>query len=74
MDTAIYWIEYVARHRGARHLRSAGADLPWYEYFLVDVILIYSAITAMVIYILYLIIVYLYRSLLGQKPDKLKRN
>ncbi|CAG2057458.1 unnamed protein product [Timema podura] len=28
MDTAIYWIEYIIRHKGAHHLRSAAADLP----------------------------------------------
>lgn len=24
LDTAVYWTEYVIRHKGARHLRSAG--------------------------------------------------
>jgi hypothetical protein len=38
MDTAVYWVEYVIRHRGAPHLRVAGLDLPWYKYFLLDVI------------------------------------
>nr|CAD7426908.1 unnamed protein product [Timema monikensis] len=28
LETAVYWVEYVIRHRGAPHLRSAGADLP----------------------------------------------
>nr|CAD7426014.1 unnamed protein product [Timema monikensis] len=28
LDTAIYWIEYVIRHKGAHHLRSVAADLP----------------------------------------------
>ncbi|XP_065216417.1 UDP-glycosyltransferase UGT5-like [Planococcus citri] len=38
MDTAIYWIEYVIRHKGAPHLRSAVADLHYYQYLLLDVI------------------------------------
>lgn len=37
LDTAIYWIEYVIRHKGAPQMRSAGADLYWYQYYLVDV-------------------------------------
>ncbi|KAF2882091.1 hypothetical protein ILUMI_24094 [Ignelater luminosus] len=37
VDTAIYWVEYVIQHQGAFHLRSVGADLPWYQYYLVDV-------------------------------------
>ncbi|XP_030764394.1 UDP-glucuronosyltransferase 2B19-like isoform X4 [Sitophilus oryzae] len=39
MDTAVYWVEYVIRNNGARHLRVAGADQAWYEYHLVDVAL-----------------------------------
>ena len=38
METAIYWIEYVIRHRGAAHLRVAGIDLPWYQYILLDIV------------------------------------
>lgn len=38
MDLAVYWTEFVIRHRGAPHLRVAGLDLPWYKYLLIDVI------------------------------------
>ncbi|RZB40719.1 UDP-glucuronosyltransferase-like, partial [Asbolus verrucosus] len=38
MDTAVYWVEYIIRHRGAPHLRVAALDLPWYKYYLLDVI------------------------------------
>ncbi|XP_067000260.2 UDP-glycosyltransferase UGT5 isoform X1 [Anabrus simplex] len=38
LDRAIWWIEYVIRHNGARHLRSAALDLAWYQYLLLDVI------------------------------------
>ncbi|KAJ3642482.1 hypothetical protein Zmor_025265 [Zophobas morio] len=37
METAVYWVEYVIRHRGAPHLKVAGVDLPWYKYMLLDV-------------------------------------
>uniref|UniRef100_A0A3B5LLV8 UDP-glucuronosyltransferase n=1 Tax=Xiphophorus couchianus TaxID=32473 RepID=A0A3B5LLV8_9TELE len=37
MDTAIFWIEYVIRNKGAAHLQSAGFGLPWYSYFCLDV-------------------------------------
>ncbi|XP_069670380.1 UDP-glucosyltransferase 2-like [Periplaneta americana] len=40
MDTAIYWTEYVIRHRGAPHLRSSALDLSWYQYLLLDVTLV----------------------------------
>nr|XP_036212666.1 UDP-glycosyltransferase UGT5-like [Bactrocera oleae] len=37
-DTAVYWIEYVIRHKGAKHLRAAGLALKWYQFYLLDVI------------------------------------
>ena len=37
METAVYWVEYVIRHKGAPHLKVAGVDLPWYKYMLLDV-------------------------------------
>uniref|UniRef100_A0A667ZC84 UDP-glucuronosyltransferase n=1 Tax=Myripristis murdjan TaxID=586833 RepID=A0A667ZC84_9TELE len=38
MDTAIFWIEYVIRNKGAAHLRAAAYDLPWYAYHSLDVV------------------------------------
>jgi glucuronosyltransferase len=34
----VFWTEYVIRHKGAHHMRSAALDLTWYQYFLLDVI------------------------------------
>ncbi|XP_055627180.1 UDP-glycosyltransferase UGT5-like [Toxorhynchites rutilus septentrionalis] len=38
VDEAAYWIEYVIRHKGAPQLRSAGLDLPWVSFALLDVV------------------------------------
>jgi len=38
LDKAIYWVEYVIRHKGAHHLHSVAVDLKWYQYFSLDVI------------------------------------
>lgn len=40
MDTAMYWVDYIIRHEGALHNRSKGLDLKWYEYYLLDIILL----------------------------------
>ncbi|KAF5289138.1 hypothetical protein FQR65_LT02028 [Abscondita terminalis] len=37
LDNAIFWIEYVIRHKGAPHLKSAALNLSWYQYHLLDV-------------------------------------
>jgi len=43
LDKAVFWTEYVLRHKGAKHMKSAGADLKWFQLCLLDV---YAAIFA----------------------------
>jgi len=38
LDTAIWWTEYVLRHKGAYHMRVAGQDLGFFAYHSLDVI------------------------------------
>ncbi|CAJ0919607.1 unnamed protein product [Ranitomeya imitator] len=38
LDRAVFWIEFVMRHKGAKHLRPASHELTWYQYHLLDVI------------------------------------
>ena len=38
LDRAIFWIEFVMRHKGAKHLRPAAHSLTWYQYHSLDVI------------------------------------
>ncbi|XP_053451869.1 UDP-glucuronosyltransferase 2B4-like [Nycticebus coucang] len=38
LDRAVFWIEFVMRHGGARHLRAAAHDLMWVQYHSLDVI------------------------------------
>lgn len=52
LDTALYWIEFVIRHKGAAHLRTESYKMPWYSYhsldvicFLLAVLLVLAAIT-----------------------------
>ncbi|CAG9854773.1 unnamed protein product [Phyllotreta striolata] len=48
VDKAVWWIEYVIRHNGAKHLRSQAADMSFFEYFMIDVALfLFACIFAM---------------------------
>ncbi|XP_049742080.1 UDP-glucuronosyltransferase 2B4-like isoform X4 [Elephas maximus indicus] len=38
LDLAAFWIEFVMRHKGAKHLRPAALSLTWYQYHSLDVI------------------------------------
>ena len=37
IQQAADWIEYVQRHKGAKHLRPEVYNLHWYQYYLLDV-------------------------------------
>ncbi|XP_048220638.1 UDP-glucuronosyltransferase 2B17-like isoform X3 [Perognathus longimembris pacificus] len=38
LDRAVFWIEFVMRHKGAKHLRPLAHNLTWYQYYSLDVI------------------------------------
>ncbi|CAG0896836.1 unnamed protein product [Cyprideis torosa] len=37
LEKAAFWVEFVIRHGGAKHLRSAARDLNWWQYHSFDV-------------------------------------
>ncbi|KAG8228498.1 UDP-glycosyltransferase [Ladona fulva] len=37
LERAIFWIEYVMRHKGAKHMRLSSAELAWYQLYMLDV-------------------------------------
>lgn len=49
MKTAIYWLEYVIRHKGAPHMRSPAKELNFLQRHSVDVI----AFLCLIVYIFY---------------------
>ncbi|KAJ8954692.1 hypothetical protein NQ318_011385 [Aromia moschata] len=51
-DLAVYWTEFVIRHKGAPHLRVAGLDLSWYQYLLIDVIAFLAVASVLVVVLL----------------------
>ncbi|CAH0561509.1 unnamed protein product [Brassicogethes aeneus] len=71
LDTAIYWTEYVIRHKGAPHLKSQATELSWYQYFLLDVALIFLSILFFTIYVL-VMFAKLLLLLVGSKPKNKK--
>lgn len=53
LERAIWWTEYVIRHKGAKHLRSPAIDLPLYQYLLLDIIAFLLAVLVICTYILF---------------------
>ncbi|KFU86201.1 UDP-glucuronosyltransferase 2A2, partial [Chaetura pelagica] len=52
LDRAVFWIEFVMRHKGAKHLRPAAHNLTWYQYHCLDVLAFLFTCTAITIFIL----------------------
>ncbi|XP_065769989.1 UDP-glucuronosyltransferase 2B4-like isoform X4 [Muntiacus reevesi] len=52
LDRAVFWIEFVMRHKGAKHLRPAAHDLTWFQYHSLDVIGFLLACVATVVFVI----------------------
>lgn len=67
-DTAVYWVEYVIRHQGASHMRYPGADLNFWQYNSIDVIVFLLAVA----YVTFKLIIAFMKFLLSKifKNDK----
>ncbi|KAL4713974.1 hypothetical protein ACJJTC_005605 [Scirpophaga incertulas] len=52
LDTAIYWIEYVIRNKGAVYMKNPALDMSWIEYFMIDICGLVLLIVVMLYYLL----------------------
>jgi glucuronosyltransferase len=53
LDKAVWWSEYIIRHKGATHLRSPTADISWFDYLMLDVAIAVTLIAGIITYISY---------------------
>ncbi|KAK7582379.1 hypothetical protein V9T40_013824 [Parthenolecanium corni] len=73
LDTAVYWIEYVIRHKGAPHLRTAAVDMPLYQYLLLDVIAFLLVVFISTLAILYYISKFVFKLITNRSSKKPKK-
>ncbi|XP_041050341.1 UDP-glucuronosyltransferase 2C1-like [Carcharodon carcharias] len=69
MQRAVFWIEYVARHRGAAHLRSEFYRLPWYAHHCVDVVALLLSVF-LITAVLIVLILKKFCNIVGKKKQK----
>lgn len=78
LEKAIWWIEYVIRHKGAQHLMCTSMDIPWYQYLMLDIFAFLSIVITGLLLIMYGIIkliVSCVRAIIAKKTcDKDKKN
>ena len=63
LESAVYWIEYTIRTKGAHHLRPAAHDLYWWQYLMLDAIALIIAVLGA----LYKVIPVLYKLLFNTR-------
>ncbi|XP_072543530.1 UDP glucuronosyltransferase 5 family, polypeptide G1 [Salminus brasiliensis] len=70
LDSATFWIEYVLRHKGARHLRTEAYAMPWYAYYSIDVAVLLFAIVVAILWISVCVAKLLYRKIFNRKRKR----
>ncbi|XP_038147115.1 UDP-glucuronosyltransferase 2C1-like [Cyprinodon tularosa] len=70
LDQAVFWIEYVIRHKGARHLKTQGHKMSWFVYSSVDVFAALSAAVLLVICIWVSVVRLMWRKIFTQTKIK----
>uniref|UniRef100_A0A5F9CRY6 UDP-glucuronosyltransferase n=1 Tax=Oryctolagus cuniculus TaxID=9986 RepID=A0A5F9CRY6_RABIT len=67
LDLAVFWVEFVMRHKGAPHLRPAAHDLTWYQYHSLDVIGFLLAIVLTVAFVTFKCCAFAWGKCFGKK-------
>ncbi|XP_059871876.1 UDP-glucuronosyltransferase 1A1-like isoform X1 [Delphinus delphis] len=73
LDLAVFWVEFVMRHKGAPHLRPAAHDLTWYQYYSLDVIGFLLAVVLTVIFVTFKGCAFAFRKCFGKK-ERVKKS
>ncbi|KAJ8708426.1 hypothetical protein PYW07_010551 [Mythimna separata] len=60
LDRGVWWIEYVLRHGGARHLRAPAANMSWAEYLELELLLVLTAVLLAFVLVVSLIVFGIY--------------
>uniref|UniRef100_H2MD37 Uncharacterized protein n=1 Tax=Oryzias latipes TaxID=8090 RepID=H2MD37_ORYLA len=71
LDTALFWIEFVMRHKGAAHLRTESYKLPWYSYHSVDVIMFLLAAAVLLLFSIFGFVWFCFRLCVQRKQKSL---
>uniref|UniRef100_A0A3P9BIW5 Glucuronosyltransferase n=1 Tax=Maylandia zebra TaxID=106582 RepID=A0A3P9BIW5_9CICH len=67
LDNALFWIEFVMRHKGAAHLKAQSYRMPWYSYHSVDVVLFLAGAMLLVLLTTFYLIRCIYTGMCKRK-------
>ena len=69
METAVYWLEHVMEH-GGDYMRSAGQQMPWYQFLMLDILLFVFGILMLIAVLLCVVIKVICVSFLKKKTKR----
>ncbi|XP_038198476.1 UDP-glucuronosyltransferase 2B7-like isoform X3 [Arvicola amphibius] len=70
LDRAVFWVEYVMRHKGAKHLKPLAFNLTWYQYYSLDVIGFLLACVAATIFLTIKCCLFVYQFFVKKQKNK----
>ncbi|CAO2639499.1 UDP-glucuronosyltransferase 2B15, partial [Lemmus lemmus] len=70
LDRAVFWVEFVMRHKGAKHLKPLAFNLTWYQYYSLDVIGFLLACVAATIFLTIKCCLFVYRFFVKKEKNK----
>lgn len=73
LDSAVFWIEYVMRNKGAAHLRTESYKLPWFVYHCLDVMVFFLVSALLIVSLIWISCRLLIRFMMRMVKDKPKR-
>lgn len=74
MDKAVFWVEHVARHGGATHLRPATADTSLFQYFCLDIITVILFLSSLIMFATYKVSRFVILFMISNKLTKKIKN
>lgn len=73
LERAIYWTEYVIRHKGAYHLQSPAKDLNFIEYYMLDIAFTFLIFLISAVALIYLILKFSFNWLINLQSKKIDK-
>ncbi|XP_063049736.1 UDP-glucuronosyltransferase 2B1-like [Engraulis encrasicolus] len=70
LDRALFWIQFVMRHKGAAHLRTESYKMPWYSYHSLDVTLFLLVVLFLMLFIVFALVRCALLRLCGRSKSK----
>ena len=65
-ETIVFWVEHILKF-GGEHLRPASVDLPWYQFFMLDILLVITVILHVFLFLVYICVRSAFRKCSKQK-------